>query len=55
MYFKKKIVRRVEQKLTKHEALFEEFWSKYPRKIGKKKVEQKFLNLPKKDLEPLMV
>lgn len=55
MYFRKKTVKRVERKLTKHEALFEEFWTKYPKKVGKKKVEQKFLNIPKGDLESLMV
>jgi len=44
-YFYKKIIKRIEQKLTKHEATFDKFWSMYPKKVWKKAAETKFMLL----------
>ncbi len=52
-YFTKKIIKRVEQKLTKHEATFDKFWYMYPKKTWKKSAEIKFMLLKESDFDNL--
>jgi len=44
-----------ENKKRKLEEAFEKFWKLYPKKVNKKKAEQRFMNLTLKKLENLFV
>lgn len=46
--FSKKKIEKVTQKLTEHEEAFDKFWKLYPKKVGKRACEIKFMNLDKK-------
>jgi len=45
--FSKKVIIKIEKKLTIHESAFEKFWNLYPKKTSKKVSEQKFMLLDK--------
>lgn len=55
LIFSKTRIEKISQKLTHHERAFSEFWRVYPKKIGKKKCEMKFMNIRISELDNIFI